>query len=289
MDAQDRPALRDFQTWMQTFIVSEGSPEQALTAAECAAGFASGSAERLVKPSPTLVELERLMIYRRMYPLRMEEALGIDFPVSRLLLGREAFSRLVADYVQAHPSTSWTLDHLGRHMVPFVRDHALASEYPGLHDLVRLEQAMCEVYNELDSPVLAPADIATVEPESWPGVRLEPIPAFRLLALQSNSNDLFRAYNQERALPPHRPGPTQVVVWRQGFQTWRMPLEKSAYAILERLARGCSLGDALADALEEEEADEARVFDWFNTWVREGFFRTLRLPSSGVCTGPLPS
>jgi hypothetical protein len=280
----DRPDLRDFQTWMQTFIVCPGNPDQALRAAEDAAGFAPGSAERLVKPSPTLNELERLMIYRRMYPLRMEDALAIDFPVCRKLLGPRVFRGLVEDYVEAHPSTSWTLDHLGRHMVDFVRVHPLSKEYPGLYDLTCLEQSLCEVFNELDSPtVLTPQTMAAVDPESWPEVRLEFIPALRLLALGSNANDLYKAHNRDVELPDYEAGPRHLVVWRQDFQTWRMPLEQAAHAILERLGQGLALGEALDSALDSCALEESQVFEWFNTWVSEGFFGALIPPE------PLPT
>lgn len=278
MSAPDRPALRDFQTWMQTFIVSAGTPSQALAAAEEASGFDEGSAERLVKASPTLSEMERLMIYRRMYPLRMEEALSMDFPVCRQLLGAANFRGLVNDYVEAHPSTSWTLDHLGRHMVPFVQGHRLTRDYPGLFDLTCLEQALCEVFNELDSSVLDLQTLATVEPESWFDVKLTPVPAFRLLALSSNANDLYKAFNAGRELPEHEAGAFYVVVWRGGFQTWRMPLQAAAYATLSRLRDGQSLGEALGFALDTFSIDEADVFGWFNTWISEGFFATLQLP-----------
>lgn len=263
---------------MQTFIVSPGTAGEALSAAENASGFESGSAERLVKPSPTLNEMERLMIYRRMYPLRMEEALSMDFPVCRKLVGAKAFRGLVNDYVEAHPSTSWTLDHLGRHMVPFVKEHRLAQEYPGLFDLTCLEQALCEVFNELDSPVLDARAMGTVDPESWFEVRLETIPAFRLLALQSNANDLYKAYNTDQELPQHQAGPHYVVVWRGGFQTWRMPLQEAAHQTLTRLREGQPLGEALGYALDNFPIDEGEVFGWFNTWVSEGFFATLHLP-----------
>lgn len=269
---QERPGLRDFQTWMQTFIVSRGSSQDALEAAEQASGFPQGSAERLVKRSATLDEVERLMIYRRMYPLRMEDALGTDFPVCRLLVGRKRFFQLVMDYVEAHPSRSWTLDHLGRHMVEFVKEHPLSREFPGLYDLTRLEQALCEVFDELDAPVLSAADLLEVTPEDWPNVRLQTIPAFRLLSLQTNANDLFRAYAQGQGLPDVETRPQYVVVWRQDFQTWRMPVDEAASVVLGSLSCGESLGETLEHAVERYSIEESEVFDWFQTWVGEGFF-----------------
>jgi hypothetical protein len=280
VSAPDHPPLRDFQTWMQTFIVSPGTPEQALEAAETAAGFEDGSVRRLVKPSATLSEMERLQIYRRMYPLRMREALAIDFPVSRALLGPKLFARLVDEYVQTHPSTSWTLDHLGRHMVPFVGQHSLGESFPGLRDLVALEQAVCEVFHELDAPVLAPHDLTNVPPEAWPEVRLQCVPALRLLNLNSNANELCKAHSQGQELPEYRPGPSYVVVWRHQYQTWRRPLEPAAHALLGRLREGAPLGEALEECLRvelEEEGAEGQLFEWFNSWVSEGFFQALQL------------
>ena len=273
------PPLRDFQTWMQTFIVAPGTAQEALSMAEQAAGLTEGSAQRLVQRSASLDEVERLMIYRRMYPLRMEEALSIDFPVVKRLLGAQTFRRLVDEYVVAHPSRSWTLDHLGQHMVPFVKDHSLTRVVPGLYDLVCLEQALCEVFNAKDSPVLAPEQLGEVAPERWPDVRFEMVPALVLLELNSNANDLYKAYSRGEELPEVRQGRQHVVVWRQGFQTWRMPLTSSAFQVLALLKDSRSLGEALDGGLADG-GDEDDVFAWFQSWVGEGFFQALHLEES---------
>lgn len=272
---QAPPSLRAFQTWMQSFIVHPGTPEQALAAAEELSGVGPRSAQRLVKPSATLNEMERLMIYRRMYPLRMEEALSIDFPATRQLLGEKRFSRLVADYIEVHPSTSWTLDHLGAHLVDYVRTHALGQEFPGLYDLVCLEQALCEVFNELDSAVLTPEELSGVPADQWLEVRLEFIPALRLLRLSSNANATYRAHLDERPLPEFRAEPQQLVVWRNPTQTWRMPLPATAYGLLQALRDGRSLGDALELVLHSHDLPEEQLFEWFSHWVGEGFFCSL--------------
>lgn len=275
----ERPDLRSFQTWMQTFIVAPGTPEEALSAAEEASGFSEGSAERLVLPSATLSEMERLMIYRRMFPLRMEEALSIDFPASRQMVGSRRFFALVMEYVEAYPSRSWTLEHLGWGMVEFVRGHRLAEEFPGLYDMVRLEQALCEVYGELDSAVLTAEEMAAVPGEVWAEVRLDCVPALRLLQLDSNANDAFKAHVMGEELPDWVGGPHYVVIWRGDFQTWRMPLEPAAYHLLDRLREGVALGEALGGAMDLFGLeDEGQVFGWFQTWVGEGFFQALQLP-----------
>jgi hypothetical protein len=270
------PALRDFQAWMQTFIVTSGTPQEALQAAEQAAGLPGGSAQRLVKPSPTLDEMERLMIYRRMYPLRMEEALSLDFPVCRAILGRPRFRELVECYVEAYPSRSWTLDHLGQHMLPFLESHPWGREVAGLLDMARLEQAVCEVCGAQDAPVLTPQGLAQMAPEDWFDACLACIPALRLLDLESNADELYKAHNAERSLPEVELRPTFLVVWRQELQTWRMPLQKAAYETLRRLQEGVPLGDALGQACQRFALEHEQLFDWFNTWVSEGFFQALQ-------------
>jgi hypothetical protein len=163
-------------------------------------------------------------------------------------------------------------------MVEFVPTHPLAMEYPGLADLVRLEQAVCEVFNELDVATLTPADMAGIDPESWFDARLECVPALRLLEVESNANELYKAHNQKRELPDYEAGRRHLVVWRQSFQTWRMPLEEAAYQTLLRLSQGQPLGEALGYALDHYALEESQVFDWFNSWVSEGFFQGLRGP-----------
>ena len=269
------PELADFQTWMQTFIVEPGSSEEAIQAAEERAGLASGSVERLVKRSPTLDELERLEIYRGMYLLRMEEALSIDFPATKSLLGKRAFFELVEDYVKVHPSRSWTLDHLGVHLEHFVREHPLAKSFPVLADLISLEQRLCEVFNAPEQPVLEPDGVAALAPEQWPTLQLEPVAAFRLAKLDSNANDYYRAYNADQDWPIFEEGEHFVVVWRSDYELWRMPLGKPAFEMLSSLADRNPVGEALNCVLEQFEIEEHEVFEWFSSWVSEGFFAEL--------------
>lgn len=271
------PELRAFQTWMQTFIVEPGDTDQALAAAERAAGLAEGSARRLVKKSATLDELERLNIYRGMYLLRMEEALSIDYPASRQLLGEEAFFQLVEDYVKVHPSKSWTLDHLGRRFPEFVAQHPLNKEVPGLSDMVELEHALCVVFNAEERPSLRSEQIMEVAPERWARLQLTTIPALLLLQLPSNANDRYRAFNAEEEWPDYAPNPQSLVVWRSEYKLWRMGLEENAFAMLRALHERNPIGVALNQVLEGHEVEEHEVFEWFSSWVNEGMFAGYEL------------
>lgn len=273
--ATDQVELRELQTWLQTFIVTPGGSREAIEAAERAAGLEQGSAERMVLPSRTLTPLQRLEIYRGMYLLRMEEALSIDYPAVRHLVGAEAFFSLVADYVEVHPSRSYTLDHVGRHFSEFLA-RSSHSQAGLLGDLARLEFAMCEVFHEPETPVLSPLDLAAIAPDDWEWARLEPIAALRLLETDYPANEYFTAYNNDRQ-PPADLGPraNRVVVWRQQFKVWRMPLEPAAMQLLQLLASGLPLGQALGTTAAASPLAEEQLFDWFSSWVGEGMFSRI--------------
>ncbi|HET8648297.1 MAG TPA: DNA-binding domain-containing protein, partial [Vicinamibacteria bacterium] len=114
-------SLDRLQRWMQAVIVHPGPVEEGAAAPEAAAELPPDRVGEVLLPSAALAPLERLGIYHAMYPLRMEEALASDYPALKHFLGDQGFLDLVRGYVQAHPSRSFTLSRLGRHLPEFVR------------------------------------------------------------------------------------------------------------------------------------------------------------------------
>ena len=58
--------------------------------------------------------VDRLAIYRGPITPRLLECLQAEFPVLATALGEELFNEFAFAYLQAYPSRSYTLDHLGR-------------------------------------------------------------------------------------------------------------------------------------------------------------------------------
>ena len=107
--------LEQIQRWMQACIQYQGGVEEALVSEAANAAIPAEEARNVVLPGRALTALERLDIYRDMYLLRMEEALGIDFPALKHFLGDDEFMKLVARYTDAHPSRSYTFNRFGDH------------------------------------------------------------------------------------------------------------------------------------------------------------------------------
>lgn len=272
-----RPALDRVQRWMQAVIVHPGTVADGLRSPAAAAEVPR--VEDVVRPSARLTAAERVGIYHGMYLGRMVEALESDYPALQRLLGAERFADLVRDYVQAHPSRSYTLNRLGDHLPEFV------ATAPGLrrrgfgHDLARLERAMSQVFDEEETPALTPEAIAAVPAGAWEGARLHPIAAFRLLEVRHPVNAYVDATRGDgRAAPQRGRRHGGVAVYRRTYGVCRLDLNPPAHALLEALAAGATIGEAVGRVLAQ--GGRARVaaedlFRWFREWVAEGIFRAV--------------
>ena len=242
--------LATLQSWMQRVVVFPGTVEDALR--EDGAPVGADELDGVVLPSPTLTPAERVGIYHGMYLLRMTEALESDYPAVRHFLGEAGFQELVHAYVQVHPSRSHTLNRLGDHLPEFIVDHPGLDRRGFLHDLARLELAVTEVFDAPETPTLSQADVARVSPETWANLRLKPVAAFRLLALQYPANDYLQSvYEEDHAHPAARRKKTWVVVCRRDYSMRRLELTRAGHDLLADLVSGSALGDAVSTAIAE--------------------------------------
>jgi hypothetical protein len=275
------PELGRLQRWLQEVVVHPGSIEQAIASPEAEREIPSERLAEVVLPSHSLTSAERVGVYHGMYLMRMEEALAADYPVIRYFLGDQTFYELVREYVQRHPSRSYTLNRLGDQLPQFFVDETDWPQAEFLHELARLELAMTEVFDEQESPVLSGEELATVPPEAWEHARLRPVAALRLLQLKYSVVPHLEAYHQDRPSPSPRRRATWVAVYRRDYSVLRLELSRAEYELLRSLADGVPLGEALATAAADRKSarQQAQVFRWFRTWVAEGLFTGVDVSS----------
>jgi hypothetical protein len=257
--------------------VEPGEQAAALRVAEQKAGFAEGSAEELILPSPTLSPRERIQIYRGMYLLRMEEALEIDFPAVAWYLGEANFKKLVAEYVQSYPSQSYTLDHLGRLFSQFLVERNWRNEGDCLGDLATLEWALCVVAVAHDSDSVTLEDLSRVPEENFLELKFEPVPAISTLRFGYDVNSLFKAWSSGKEPVAPSPESINLVCWRHNLKVWRQELSETAFDFLNLLRDGHPLGTSLDRVQQTHEVSEEQLFSWFQNWLGEGFFRSFRV------------
>src|SRR5271170_3250054 len=127
----------------------------------------SATANQLVKPNDRLTSTERLNIYHRQYWYRILDSFREDFPGLRAILGERAFERLARAYLSDCPSQSFTLRNLGSRLETWLGEHAelAGKNLASALDMVRLEWAHIEAFDNAERKPLGPEDLLELGPE----------------------------------------------------------------------------------------------------------------------------
>jgi hypothetical protein len=204
-----------------------------------------------VKPNDRLSSVERLEIYSRSYWFRVSDALYDDFPGLRAVIGQRAFHRLSRAYLADCPS-----QFAGSR-------HALAL------DMVRLEWAHIEAFDNAAEKVLGPEDLL----ELGPGLRVTLQPYIRLLALQYPVDDLrIRGTAGASRLKPEL---IFLAVHRMNFTVYYRRIAPEEYRLLTGLHDGQTVGRAIREAFRNSSASaeeqQSMLEKWFAVWAQLGW------------------
>ena len=246
-------------------------------------------AASFIKPNDRLTAFERLQIYARGYWFRVIDCVYEDSPGLRALLGEKKFSALVRAYLAKYPSRSCTLRNLCSRLPQFIADEPrwTAPRTALAHAIARFEWAQTVAFDGEARPVLTPGDLVGAPPAS---LRLALQPYLSLLALDWPVDDYVIAVKQRDALrgeasntidrrpravakkrvPIPRRRRTCVVVHRYREKLFYKRVEPAAFRVLEKLAAGRTVAQAIAAA--GPRAQQARVREWFATWMELGWF-----------------
>jgi hypothetical protein len=251
-------------------------------------------AAAFIKPNDRLTSFERLEIYNRQYWFRIISAFAEDFPALAAVVGQTAFDKLTRAYLADCPSHSFTLRNLGWQLEGWLREHPEhAGKRPELAlDVVRLEWAYIESFDNASERALTLADLAQLDGES----QLSLQPHLRLLQLLHSVDDFVidvhrreasqgvasnavtsAKHSRGRRLPASlRRGDIYLGVHRYENAVFYKHLDREEYLLLRALEAGSTLADALDQAFVSstlpESARPARVQAWFANWAELGWF-----------------
>ncbi|MDG2523960.1 DNA-binding domain-containing protein [Stenotrophomonas sp. HITSZ_GD] len=161
----------------------------------------------------------RLRIYADAYRLRLLQVLAEDYPVLRKAVGGDAFDRLCTGYLSAHPSRHPSVRWLGAGLPDWLHG---AGQPEARVALARFEWAQGELFDAADALPCDEAALRTLQPEAWPSLRLELIPALRLHADIGNAPDRAAAVAEGHAPARWRRHRVTWLLWRQHWDVhWR--------------------------------------------------------------------
>ena len=268
--------LEAMQRWMQEVVVHPGRVGAAVGAPGAAEIVPADAIADVILPSATLDPVERVGIYHGMYLLRMQDALGADYPALQHYLG-DRFPAFVAAYVQSHPSRSYTLNRLGDHVPAFVAGSPLVPRRAFAAELARVELAMTEAFDAAETPALSAEQIGAVPEDAWEHAVLRPVASLRLLALRYPVSPWLDAtHDEDHHHPAIRRQDAWMVVHRRDYQVYRQDVTRDAHDLLASLVAGTPLGEAIAARLQSRRrVDPDQLFRWFRQWVSSGVFAAV--------------
>lgn len=241
-------------------------------------GAATGFDTQVID-TPGAGSAERLDIYVQAYRLRLLDALAGDFNGLAALLDDAQFEELGRAYIDAHPSHHPSLRWLGRHLANFLATTPPWRDRPLLAEMAAFEWAQGEVFDAPDDPVVAPADVAGLPPQSWPGLRLRPHPALRRLDLAWNVPAIWRDLsNDAEPPPPHATDtPQGWLLWRRDLDIhWRSLAADERWCI-DAWRNGACFGELCAGLCDWFERGEVatRAATLLKGWVSAGLVTAL--------------
>src|SRR5579864_3177178 len=224
-----------------------------------------------IKPNDRLTAVERLEIYSRSYWFRVLDSLYDDFPGLRAVLGHRAFHRLSRTYLAECPSRSFTLRNLGSRLEEWLERNA---QYAGNKkalalDMVRLEWAHIEAFDNAAEKMLGPEDLVELGPDFRAGLQ----PYIRLLALRYPVDDL-RIHLKAR-VRRLKAGQIFLAVHRLDSTVYYRRIAAEEYRLLAALRDGQPIGRAIRLAFENSlastEEQRSMLEKWFAVWAELGW------------------
>lgn len=97
--------------------------------------------EKNIAPSKNLSSSQQIQIYQNGYYERIVSAMTQDFPIMLAMLGENAFSSLVRDYISHYPSDDFNLRYIGKNLSVFIISKD--SSFIAYSELAKLEFLMC--------------------------------------------------------------------------------------------------------------------------------------------------
>lgn len=285
-----RPNLEQIQRWMQSVIMHPGGVAEGVESPQAREHLdvTLAGLEDVIRRSRALASSARLEIYVDAYYERLLECLREEFGATRYAVGDELFDALAFGYLQHYPSRSYTLFALGGHFPQYLdesRLHAQAvpegvpSTWPDfVVELAAFERLQREVYDvpgTEDMTLLDGERLSRVPPSALGSARLTLAPCLRLYSPAHPVQDFWLAWRRDgqAAVPELRR--TYLVVNRRDYTLVRHELTIVQFAVVEALAAGGTLAEAIAAAYDVAGNDsqfEEDLGDWFATWTRAGFF-----------------
>ncbi|MFN7965001.1 MAG: DNA-binding domain-containing protein [Acidobacteriota bacterium] len=284
------------QRWFQAVIINPGGVRGGIEgdAASALIPISTDELESVIGRSSRLDSVGRMKVYADAYYARLIECLHGSFPIVARTLGPDLFADFAMEYLQAHPSNSYTLNRLGDQFEAWLQatrpprepNQDDSPQWPEfLVDLAGLEWALDGVF---DGPgveqqtVVDAAAVAGLDAARLLDARLETVPCLRLMAFRFPVSEYYDAARQapddeELEIPEAKP--SWLALTRRDYVVRRLTLSQPQFELLSALHAGNTVAAAIERAAAavhwDDEQLAASLSNWFHTFTTAPLFQRL--------------
>ena len=202
-------------------------------------------------------------VYLHAYRARLRYALRDNYEAVAQIMGDDAFEALANAYIEAHPSTHYSLRWFGHQLSHFMAAHEALVAHPAMVDLAVMEWALRSAFDGPQAGRLEPVDLAVLAIDDWPQLQFQLHPAVQLLHLQWAVGPVWHALKAgQLEVPAPQALEHPMLIWRDGLHTQWKSLSKAEHAFVQGVQAGYSFAqicEALANEIGEDHAAETAV------------------------------
>jgi len=183
--------------------------------------------ETLMAPHAAIDTVAAVAIYNNAYHQRLIQTASELYPVVYHTLGHDVFSTLWLDYIAAFPPEPGPMAKLGDHLPAFTREHPRFGKLPALLDLIDLETAFIQLYDQPDVPAMTRQQLQQLPPGQWPQAIWKPCPDWRLMHSRFDLESYWSQMQQWLSREDVVPGTTD-------FPVPALPEDQQVYYLIRR-------------------------------------------------------
>lgn len=272
------PSLRDLQLWLKWIVTDPRGVTEALN--EPTPNIEKYKS-RYTRPTPSYLNFiasdstrltNRLDIYAEAYFSRILESMEKDFARTKKVLGASTFTKIVAEYLKAHPSKFTSVDEVGTSFPGFISEFEDIVLNKRVSDLALFEWSWVESFYAKEVPT---DDDWRSALNNGTQVDLQIHPSVHLIQSQWPMGKLIQNIDVDDAIDLDAIGEeskSSIVIYRVNDEVHWEELAPPFFQILRNLKRSMPMDEALSQC---EDVSPEAISQNFSRWVERGILYGL--------------
>lgn len=243
--------------------------------------FSTSVTKRVGDIQPWLAETDvpGLDIYTNAYRIRLLDTLAQDYPALKQLMGEQLFNKMASQFIEEHPSKSYTLRLFGEQLGHFLTNDSYYRQRPYLAELARFEWHLTDIFDVADTPVASVADMSQIPAQAWPALTIKLHASIRRLTALWNISDIYPELKSksdscviEKNAQKHA-----IFIWRKNNSPHYRVLDPAELLAIQTFETSnfSELCMMLAQSAGSDETAALQAATYLKSWLQAGFIESI--------------